>query len=137
MVRKYAFYWRYDTPDELRALNQLWQLVNDRHNYLTPTKKPTGWATDQAGRRKRVYDKPATPLDRLIRSGVLSKEQIAELRAYRDTLNPAQLGRDIDRIQQQLTGMAAAKTRRLEAIEAAKKPDPTTGIKPARNKATG
>ena len=43
LVRKYAFYYRYDTPEELRVLNRLWPLVNDRMNYLTPTKKPTGW----------------------------------------------------------------------------------------------
>ena len=89
LVRHYAFYWRYDTPDELRLLNQLWQLVNDRFNYFTPTTKPNGWSTDQAGRRKRIYDQPRTPIDRLLAAGVLSSAQEAELRAYRDGLNPA------------------------------------------------
>jgi integrase len=51
LVRKYGFYYRYDTPEELRVLNRLWKLVNDRFNYLTPTKKPTGWGTDRNGRR--------------------------------------------------------------------------------------
>ena len=40
IVRRYAFYWRYDTLPQLALLNELWQLVNDRHNYLTPTKNP-------------------------------------------------------------------------------------------------
>ena len=34
-------------------MNRLWKLVNDRLNYLTPTKKPVGWGQDKAGRRKR------------------------------------------------------------------------------------
>lgn len=132
IVRRYAFYWRYDTPAQLRLLNELWQLVNDRHNYLTPTKKPIGWDTDQTGRRTRVYDELATPFDRLTRSGILTDEKTAELTAYRDGLNPAHIAREIDRIQQRLTWLAADKTRKLEAAELAKIPDATTGVKPAR-----
>ena len=44
LVRKYGFYYRYDTSEERHALNRLWKLVNDRLNYLTPTKKPVGSA---------------------------------------------------------------------------------------------
>jgi len=65
LVRRYGFYWRYDTPEALILLNQLWPLVNDRLNFFTPTKKPIDWSTDTAGRRKRVYDAPKTPLVRL------------------------------------------------------------------------
>ena len=72
LVRRYGFYYRYDTPRELELLNQLWTLVNDRLNYLTPTKKPTGYSTDRVGRRKRVYDTPATPYQRLLAAGVLN-----------------------------------------------------------------
>ena len=43
MVRKYGFYDRYDTAEERAVLNRLWPLVNDRLNYLTPTKKPIGY----------------------------------------------------------------------------------------------
>jgi len=60
LVRKYGLYYRYDTSEERNALNRLWKLVNDRLNYLTPTKKPVGWGQDNAGRRKRLYDKPQT-----------------------------------------------------------------------------
>ncbi len=41
LVRKYGFYYRYDTTPERAALNRLWRLVNDRFNYLTPTKNPS------------------------------------------------------------------------------------------------
>lgn len=125
LVRRYGFYWRYDTPEELLLLNQLWPLVNDRLNYFAPTKKPTGWATDRRGRRKRVYDTPKTPIDRLLAAGVLSASQEAELRAYRDQLNPAELARRIQSIQDRLTGLARDKTLTLEA--ATEKPLPDTG----------
>ncbi len=69
LVRKYGFYYRYDTEPERRVLNRLWTLVNDRFNYLTPTRKPTGWGQDRNGRRTRLYDQPATPLDRLLAAG--------------------------------------------------------------------
>jgi hypothetical protein len=83
LVRRYGFYYRYDTPAELELLQRLWPLVNDRLNYFTPTKKPTGYSTDRVGRRKRVYDAPKTPYRRLLDSGILSVEQKAELHQYR------------------------------------------------------
>jgi len=56
LVRKYGFYYRYDTDAERRVLNRLWPLVNDRLNYLTPTKKPVG-----------VRDRPQRPQDAPLR----------------------------------------------------------------------
>ena len=110
-------------------MNQLWQLVNDRFNYFTPTKKPNGWSTDQAGRRKRIYDQPRTPIDRLLAAGVLSSAQEAELRAYRDGLNPAEIARRIHTIQDRLTGLARAKTLKLQASLDQPLPDTTHGVK--------
>lgn len=129
LVRRYGFYWRYDTADALHVLNRLWPLVNDRLNYLTPTKKPIGWDTDSQGRRRRVYDAPATPLDRLLAAAVLSPAQEAELTAYRDRLNPAQLARDIQRAQDQLTGLARRPTLDLEAATAKPLPDTSRGVR--------
>jgi transposase InsO family protein len=113
LVRRYGFYYRYDTPDELAVLNRLWPLVNDRLNFFTPTKKPTGWGEDKAVRRKRIYDKPRTPFDRLIATGVLSPAQRAELTAYRDSLNPLELARRITELQGRLIELAKDKTDRM------------------------
>lgn len=93
LVRRYAFYWRYDTPEALILLGQLWPLANDPLNLFTPTKKPAGWGMDAVGRRKRLYDKPRTPLDRLLDAGVLSPAQGAELRARRGSEPGRQPGR--------------------------------------------
>lgn len=56
-------------------LNRLWKLVNDRLNYLTPTIKPNGYTSSADSRRRRLYDKPETPLQRLLAAGVLSPAQ--------------------------------------------------------------
>lgn len=113
LVRKYGFYYRYDTTEERTVLNRLWKLVNDRLNYLTPTKKPVGYGSDAGGRRTRIYDKPQTPLDRLLAAGVLSPGQAAELVAYRDSLNPAAIGREIADLQNVLLKLAKDKTEQL------------------------
>lgn len=113
LVRKYAFYYRHDTTEERVVLNRLWRLVNDRMNYLTPTIKPTGYSSDRNGRRRRDYDKPSTPLDRLILSGTLAPGQVKELTAYRESLNPAQLARDIADLQAALLKLAKDKTEQL------------------------
>jgi hypothetical protein len=113
LVRRYGFYYRYDTEDERRALNRLWTLVNDRLNYLTPTKKPTGFGQNRNGRRTRLYDQPATPLERLLAASVLSPRQETELLAYRDSLNPAAIARQIFDLQAILLTLAKDKTEQL------------------------
>ncbi len=113
LVRKYGFYYRYDTDAERQLLNRLWKLVNDRLNYLTPTKKPIGFGSSRDGRRTRLYDKPATPLERLLAAGVLSPAQQAELAAYRDSLNPAKIAREISELQTRLLVLAKEKTEQL------------------------
>jgi hypothetical protein len=113
LVRKYGFYYRYDTPEERAVLNRLWPLVNDRLNYLTPTKKPTGYASSRDGRRRRLYDTPQTPLDRLLAAKVLSPAQRAQLIAHRDSLNPAKIAREIADLQTRLMVLAKEKTEQL------------------------
>jgi hypothetical protein len=113
LVRRYAFYYRYDTGEERAVLNRLWPLVNDRLNYLTPTIKPIGYASTADGRRRRLYDAPQTPLDRLLAARTLSPAQEAELTAYRDSLNPAKIGREIADLQNRLLMLAKEKTEQL------------------------
>lgn len=115
VVRKHAFYWRYDTPEELVLLNELWPLVSLRLNFFTPTKKPIGYTTTAQGRRTRIYDKPATPWQRLQASGVLDAQQLSQVAARIEGINPADLTRQINAIQMQLLDLAKAKTEALAA----------------------
>ncbi|WP_202616238.1 hypothetical protein [Actinomyces sp. 432] len=113
LVRRHAFYYRYDTDAEREVLNRLWVLVDAQANYLTPTKKPIGWGTDKEGKRKRLYDAPRTPLDRLLDTDVLTDKQKQELIAYRNQLNPAAITRRISELQDVLIALAKDKTDQL------------------------
>ena len=113
LVRKYGFYYRYDTDAERAVLNRLWRLVNDRLNYLTPTIKPIGYGCGRDGQRRRLYDKPMTPLDRLLAAEILSPAQQSELTTYRDNLNPAAIARQIADLQTALLRLAKDKTEQL------------------------
>jgi hypothetical protein len=115
VVRKHAFHWRYDTPEELALLNELWPLVSMRLNFFTPTKKPTGYATAASGRRKRVYDKPRTPWLRVLHSGLLTGEDAAAVQARIAGVNPADLTRRINQIQLRLIELSRDKTEALAA----------------------
>src|SRR5699024_7897075 len=110
VVRKHAFYWRYDTADELDLPGQLWRLVTLRLNFFTPTKKPVGYSTTSDGRKKRIYDTPATPWQRLQASRVLDEQQHWAVARRIEQVNPADLTRQINAIQMHLIDLAKAKT---------------------------
>lgn len=111
VVRKNAFYWRYDTTEERELLNQLWRAVSVKLNFFTPTKKPIGYTETKEGRRRRIYDDPATPWLRVKHSGIPVDIEAVEARIA--GINPADLTRQIVHIQQELTRLAAEKTRAL------------------------
>ena len=70
---------------------------------------------DGLGRRRRVYDAPKTPFQRLLEAGVLSHTQERMLRAQYAKLNPVELTRDIVRYQDMLITKARWKTEVLTA----------------------
>ena len=115
VVRKHAFHWRYDTTEELALLNELWPLVSMRLNFFTPTKKPVGYATTADGRRRRLYDKPRTPWQRVLESGLLSKTQARTVQARIADVNPADLTRRINQIQLRLIELSRSKTEAMAA----------------------
>ena len=115
VVRKHAFHWRYDTPEELALLGQLWRLVSLRLNFFTPTKKPAGYVTTADGRRKRLYDTPKPPWQRVLDSGLLAEDKAAAIRARVDGVNPADLTRQINQLQLRLIELSRGKTAAMAA----------------------
>lgn len=109
-VRRHAFRYRYESDHELALLNELWALVMARKNHLLPCVKAVAWTHTKAGRKKRVYDKPRTPYQRLLDSGVLAPKAQARLEQEHAKLNPARITRRINQIQQQLIDLASART---------------------------
>lgn len=91
-----------------------------------------GWATTATGKRRRIYDNPRTPLDRLLATKTLSPAQAAQLQARRAAINPAELARDIQRIQNKLTGLAKRHTEDLADSLVKPLPDTSRGVRTRR-----
>lgn len=64
VVRRYGFYYLFDTDVEQRALNRIWHLVNDHLNHLVRTIKLIRYSSTRTERRKRVYNDRWAPSDR-------------------------------------------------------------------------
>jgi len=123
VVRRHAFHYRYDTALELQLLNELYQLVRVRLNLFTATTKAIDWRSNKHGKKTRVYDKPRTPYQRVIDSGILTPEKAAELASLFEITNPAELTRKITAIQTRLIALAKDKTEAVTANVSRAKPD--------------
>ena len=118
VVRRYAFYYRYDTDAERQVPGRLWEPARHPSQLpLAPTRKPIGWGADRAGGRKRLYDRPRTPLDRLLDTDALTDAQKDELIDYRNRLNPAVITRRIIELQDVLVRLAKDKTDQLHLAQ--------------------
>ncbi len=108
-VRELVGYLRFDSPGELIVLNRIWELDRAFTNLLLTQQKLV--------RRERIgskvikrHDAAATPLERLIRSGVLSSHQRGSITRARNRLQPGHLQREIARLCDQLEHLALSKT---------------------------
>jgi transposase InsO family protein len=108
-VRELVGYLRFDTESELSVLNRIWELDRTFTNLLLTQQKLV--------RRERVgakvikrHDAAATPLERAIRSGVLSPARRGALTRARNALRPGELQREIARLSAQLERLALSKT---------------------------
>lgn len=94
------------TPDDIDAaivrVNELWSALADRLNYFMPVKNPVGWRLTPAGERRREYDRPDTPVSRLIASGILCPDQTRELRGKSQGLDIAGLTTRIEVLKKTL-----------------------------------
>ncbi|HVX16578.1 MAG TPA: hypothetical protein VHA73_00970 [Acidimicrobiales bacterium] len=84
-----------------------------RLNFFTPTRKPIDYVTTANGRRRRVYDNPKTPWQRVQDAKILTRAQTNTASKRVAGVNPADLTRQITAIQTQLCEHARAKTETL------------------------
>jgi len=90
-VRKFMGWDRYDSPKALEAMNDLYENeLSLFMNLFQPSVKLIK-TVRKGSRKNRIYDRPQTPLDRLLASGYLSKKRGKELKALRERLNPFSL----------------------------------------------
>jgi hypothetical protein len=115
-VRRHAFRFRYEGPEEMALLNELWGLVNLRKNHLLPMVKANGYATARSGRRKRTYDRPRTAYQRLLDHEAMDPEHARALAAIHRDLNPAAITRRINAIQNQLINRAKMRAQSGDAL---------------------
>ncbi len=107
-VRQTVGYHRYDTPQELDALNRLYAAYRLLHNYFLPQAKVVAkWR--EGGRSRRRYDRPQTPCARTLGSSGLSALTSQSLREQYTCLNPAQLRRDIQTVTEEIRRLVRVK----------------------------
>jgi transposase InsO family protein len=95
-VRKLLGWERYDSPGAVEAINDLYrhQLRLWLNLYLPSVKLVK--KVRVGSKVRRVYDAAQTPLERVLASAQARKEQVAELKRLRQSLDPFQLGKTIE-----------------------------------------
>jgi hypothetical protein len=101
---------RYDTLEQLRLLNKLYSVLRLYTNFFQPVMKLIAKERNGAKVRK-TYDKPQTPYRRVLNSPAVAEDAKAVLRTQYAKLNPAELKRQISRLQDHLLKTAAARAR--------------------------
>lgn len=101
IVRRAVGYLRYDTEEELSTLNKLYRRLRLYTNFFQPTMKLIK-KTRIGSKVIKKYDKPLTPYRRVLACADVSAEDKQSLRKLYQKLNPAQLKRQITRLQQRL-----------------------------------
>jgi hypothetical protein len=126
VVRRAVGYARYEGQRTVRLLNALYEQLRLYTNFFLPVMKLI--AKERVGAKvKKTYDRPNTPYRRLLRSQALSASAKRELRAQYAALNPAELKRNICRLQARLLKLAVRQTPIVHA-----KPTRPTTAKTAR-----
>jgi len=96
-IKKHVGYLRYDKEEELIILNDLY--ANEFHlfkNFFQPVMKLA--SKERLGAKiKRKYDKAKTPYQRVLESNDIPRETKKELTRIYNSLNPAELKRNIDK----------------------------------------
>jgi len=96
VVRKYVGYERYDCPEAVLAMNELYEVLRLYLNFFQPTFKlqqkkqrvKTGEGRQYGKPYQRVYDAPRTPYQRVLERDDVSQEVKDTLTAQYETLNP-------------------------------------------------
>ena len=109
-MRRFVGYLRYDTEEELRLLNELYSYLRLYTNFFQPVMKLI--EKTRIGRRViKRYDTPRTPYRRVLESPHVSEEDKEKLRNHYAKLNPAELKRQITKLQNRLLRLGSLKER--------------------------
>ena len=99
---------RYDTKEELKVLNAIYELLRLYTNFFQPVMKLIN--KERVGSKvKKTYDRARTPFQRVLESTFVSQQAKEALKQLYETLNPVQLKREIIRLQDKLDMLARSK----------------------------
>jgi hypothetical protein len=101
VVRRFVGDLRYDTPAQLKVLNQLYEVLHLYINFFLPVMKLRE-KVRVGSKTKRVYDKPQTPYARVLASPQVSAPSKAKLCATYKQLDVVALKQQIDHLVDQL-----------------------------------
>ena len=122
-VRKLLGWDRYDTPQALNMINQLYPQLRIFQNLFQPSMK-INTKTRKGSRVIRRYDQPCTPWERVLRSSGKTKHQIQALKSTLENTDPFELSLRID---QQLDCLYSLVGQRYEQSRTGKIPTVRVG----------
>lgn len=96
-VREIVGYERYDTPQDVAWLNEVYAYLDIYANLFLPMRKLVSKTRSGAHVRK-TYDKAKTPFQRLLEAGVLDSGSQTKFQRQLETINPLSLHRKLEEI---------------------------------------
>lgn len=111
VVRRALGYLRYDTPRELEIINRLHGYLRLYTNHFQPVMKMIE-KTRVGSRVKKKYDKPRTPYQRVLGFSYGEDEKTEALTKEHLRLNPAELKRQITKLQDKLRKIGLEKRKK-------------------------
>ena len=116
VARKTVGYFRYDTEEELKILNQIYAHLRLYTNYFQPSMRLVS-KTRNGAKVSKKYDMPRTPYRRLMESPAIGRKNKTAMKAEYETLNPVQLKRKIIKLQGRLFTFNANKMKEVRKEE--------------------
>jgi uncharacterized small protein (DUF1192 family) len=108
VIRRTVGYGRYDSDQEVEILNKLYGYLRCYVNFFQPVRKLV--QKERIGSRIiKKYDVAQTPYRRVLACPDISEEIKMKLQRQYDMLNPAELKRQITRLQNELLRLNALK----------------------------
>ncbi len=115
VVRRAVGYFRYDTEEELKVVNELYQYLRLYTNFFQPTMKLIE-KTRIGSKVIKKHDRATTPYQRVLNCPEIPETVKRRLKRQYSKLNPASLKRKITRLQDKLIRMATNKSRKNRSV---------------------
>jgi len=121
VVRRAVGYLRYDTEEELSVLNEIYLNLGYYVNFFMPVVKLKS-KTRSGSKVTKKYDMAKTPFRRALESKYIDDKIKAKLEKQYDMINPAELKRNISKLQDKLLKLNALKQKVRKDIVANEAP---------------